>query len=135
MDSLNDDAFESILVSDFKPIVANKNISLEKLSEKLNSLDKEALEKIKKSSVATYIDFEEFIDVKNINELTQVQKRKLMNIMDSIGVCSYADKVNILAATFEAIYCRALSSFFNLGNKYFNKGVNILTNLDNNPDF
>ena len=78
--SLNDRVVECINPGTLRNLVDDSDIDLKEASQKLSSIPEETLKKLKSSDdVITYLRFEDFLGKKNINELSQAEKRKLMN--------------------------------------------------------
>lgn len=72
-------AFEKIDLNTLKEIVLDPDIDSKKAIEKLNALPEKVLKKFRFNDAVTYLRFENFLGKKNINELTQAEKRELMN--------------------------------------------------------
>lgn len=72
-------AFEKIDLDTLKEIVLDPDIDSKKAIEKLNALPEKVLKSFRFNDAVTYLRFENFLGKNNINELTQAEKRELMN--------------------------------------------------------
>lgn len=72
-------AFEKTDFNTLRDILLEPDIDPKKAVAKLNSLPENVLDTFGYGDVLTYLRFEKFIGKKNINELTQAEKRELMN--------------------------------------------------------
>ena len=78
--SLNNDTIEHVKIPSIKEIYLSGEITPKAASKKLNGIPKETLEKMTGDfDAANYLRFEEFINKKNINELTLAEKKNLMD--------------------------------------------------------
>ena len=110
--SLNDRVVERINLGTLRNLVDDSDIDLKEVSQKLSSIPEETLKKLKSSDdVITYLRFEDFLGKKNINELSQAEKRKLMNKLVKNNSASFdfsSDLAPILPKNQEE-YCALLS--------------------------
>ena len=110
--SLNDRVVECINPGTLRNLVDDSDIDLKEVSQKLSSIPEETLKKLKSSDdVITYLRFEDFLGKKNINELSQAEKRKLMNKLVKNNSASFdfsSDLAPILPKNQEE-YCALLS--------------------------
>lgn len=110
--SLSDRVVERINLGTLRNLVDDSDIDLKEASQKLSSIPEETLKKLKSSDdVITYLRFEDFLGKKNINELSQAEKRKLMNKLVKNNSASFdfsSDLAPILPKNQEE-YCALLS--------------------------
>ena len=76
---LNEKVFRKINASDLQSILTSPDIDASKVTAKLNALPEGVLKEFGDGDATTYLRFEKFIGKSNINELTQAEKRELMN--------------------------------------------------------
>ncbi len=72
-------AFENTYPSTLREIILDPDIDTRQAIDKLNALPEDVLKKFNSGDAITYLRFENFIGKSNINELTQAEKRELMN--------------------------------------------------------
>lgn len=78
--SLNDNAQKVIDLNSLSSLMRADDINLKEVSKKLNSLPLDVLKKFDRADdVVTYLRFENFLGMTNINELNMAQKKELMN--------------------------------------------------------
>lgn len=78
--SLKNDTSEHVKLASIKEIYSTKELTPKQASEKLNKIPEKILKKMTgEYDAANYLRFEDFIDKKNINELTLAEKKKLMD--------------------------------------------------------
>lgn len=110
--SLSDRVVEFFDLRLLHKLVDDSDIDLKEVSQKLSSIPEETLKKLKSSDdVITYLRFEDFLGKKNINELSQAEKRKLMNKLVKNNSASFdfsSDLAPILPKNQEE-YCALLS--------------------------
>lgn len=110
--SLSDRVVEFFDLRLLHKLVDDSDIDLKEVSQKLSSIPEETLEKLKSSDdVITYLRFEDFLGKKNINELSQAEKRKLMNTLVKNNSASFSfssDLAPILPKNQEE-YCALLN--------------------------
>ncbi len=110
--SLNDRVVERINLGTLSNLVDDSDIDLKEASQKLSSIPEETLKKLKSSDdVITYLRFEDFLGKKNINELSQAEKRKLMNklVKNNSASFSFSSDLAPIIPKNQEEYCALLS--------------------------